>query len=86
MFFTIGVIKNFTNFIGKHLCASLFLIKLQAVRILTLSNRDSNTMFSIKICAKFLRTLFFTEHLWWLLLMFGLKSLFCKKTAKIDLL
>ena len=25
MFFKIGVLKNFTNFIGKHLCWSLFL-------------------------------------------------------------
>ena len=27
MFFKIGVLKNFANFIGKHLCWSLFLIK-----------------------------------------------------------
>ena len=30
MFFKIGVLKHFANFIGKHLCWSLFLIKLQA--------------------------------------------------------
>ena len=30
MFFKIGVLKNFANFAGKHLCWSLFLIKLQA--------------------------------------------------------
>ena len=30
MFFKIGVQKNFTMFIGKHLCWSLFLIQLQA--------------------------------------------------------
>ena len=29
MFFKIGVLKNFTIFTGKHLCWSLFLIKLQ---------------------------------------------------------
>ena len=29
-FFKIGVLKNFTNFTGKHLCWNLFLIKLQA--------------------------------------------------------
>ena len=27
IFFKIGVIKNFINFTGKHLCWSLFLIK-----------------------------------------------------------
>ena len=30
MYFKIGVFKNFANFTGKHLCWSLFLIKLQA--------------------------------------------------------
>ena len=30
MFFKIGVIKNFVIFRGKHLCWSLFLIKLQS--------------------------------------------------------
>ena len=29
IFFKIGVLKNFAIFIGKHLCWSLFLIKLQ---------------------------------------------------------
>ena len=29
-FFEIGALKNFANFTGKHLCWSLFLIKLQA--------------------------------------------------------
>ena len=32
MFFKIGLFKNFANFTGKHLCWSLFLIKLQAFR------------------------------------------------------
>ena len=30
MFFKIGALKNFANLTGKHLCWSLFLIKLQA--------------------------------------------------------
>ena len=32
MFFKIGVLKKFAMFTGKHLCWSLFLIKLQAFR------------------------------------------------------
>ena len=32
MFFKIGVLKNFAMFTGKHLCWSLFLIKMQAFR------------------------------------------------------
>ena len=30
MFFKIGVLQNFSNFTGKHLCRSLFLVTLQA--------------------------------------------------------
>ena len=30
MFLKIGVLKNFANFTGKHLCCSLPLIKLQS--------------------------------------------------------
>ena len=30
MFFKIGVLNNFTNFTGKHLCSSLFLSDLKA--------------------------------------------------------
>ena len=34
MFFKISALKNFADFIRKHLCWSLFLIKLQAFRII----------------------------------------------------
>ena len=34
MFFKIDIFKNFSNFTGKHLCLSLFLIKLQALKSL----------------------------------------------------
>ena len=37
------VLKNFAIFTGKHLCWSLFLIKLQDFRPATLLERDSNT-------------------------------------------
>ena len=38
-----GVLKNFSNFIGKRLCWSLFLMKLKAGGPATLSKRDSST-------------------------------------------
>ena len=57
MFFKIGVLKNFANFTGKHLCWSLFLIKFQTLRPATLLKRDSRQVFSCTI-SKFLRALF----------------------------
>ena len=42
IFFKMFALKNFSNFMGKHLCGSLFSIKLQA-RPGTLLKRDSNT-------------------------------------------
>ena len=44
MFCKKGVLKNLANFTGKHLCWSLFLIKLQVFRPATLSKRDSHTV------------------------------------------
>ena len=48
----------------KHLRWSLFLRNLQACNLI---KKDSNRCFSVKF-RKFLRTTFFTEHLWWLYL------------------
>ena len=41
--FQIGVPKNFTILTGKHLCWSLFFIKIQAFTSATLLKRDYNT-------------------------------------------
>ena len=54
-----GVLKDFANFTGKHLCRSLFLIKLQAFRPANLLKRYFNT-------GNFLWNLRnFYEHLFW---------------------
>ena len=56
MFCKKGLLKNSTNFTGKHLSWSLFLIKLQAFSIATLLKRDSSkSVFPVKF-AKFLGT------------------------------
>ena len=65
MFFKIDVLKIFAIFTRKHLCCSLFLIKLQAFGTGTLLKRDSNKGVNI---AKFLRTAFLIVHLRWLFL------------------
>ena len=42
MFFRIGVLQNFANLTGKHICWSIILIKLQTLSPATLLKRDSN--------------------------------------------
>ena len=54
----IGALKDFANFTGKHLCWSLFLIKLQAWRPAILVKRDSNTGPTLWNFQNFLKTLF----------------------------
>ena len=68
MFFKIGVLKYFIDFTGKRLRWSPFLIKLRTSRPAALLKRDSNAGVFLQKFAKFLRTPFFTAHLWWLLL------------------
>ena len=55
-----GALKNFANFTGKHLCWSLFSIKLQARRPATFLKRASNTG---GFPEKFLK-LFRKKYLW----------------------
>ena len=64
----IGILKKFAIITEKHLCWSLFLIKLQTWRPAALLNRDSSTGISMWILQKFLRTALFIKHLRWLLL------------------
>ena len=64
------VLRNLAKFTGKHLCHSLFFNKFAGLRPTTLlKKRLWHRRFPLKF-AKFLRSPFFTEHLWWLLLVF----------------
>ena len=56
-FFKIGVLKSFV-ITGKHLCESLFLIKLQASRPATLLKRDPDTGVFLWILRNFWEHLF----------------------------
>ena len=70
-----GVLRNVTKFTGKHLCQSLFLNKVAGLRPVTLLKmRVWHRCFSVNF-AKFLRTLFIIEHLWWLFLTGALQNL-----------
>ena len=48
IFFKIDVLKNFANFKGKHLCWSLFLIKLQVFK--PIIKRPQHRCFPLEIC------------------------------------
>ena len=65
MTFKIGVLTDFTNFRGKQLCWSL-LIKMQ-LSASKFEKRLQHSSLPVKF-VKLLRTLYFTEHLQWLLL------------------
>ena len=67
-----GVLRNFAKFTEKHLCQSLFFNKVSGSGLqLYLKKRLWHSCFPVNF-AKFLGTLFLTEHLQWLLLIFGL--------------
>ena len=60
------VLKNFTKFAGKHLCTSLLFNKAAGLKTATLfKKRLWHRRFPVNL-VKFLRTLFYIEHLWWL--------------------
>ena len=64
------VLRNFEKFTGKHLCQSLFFSKVAGLRAATLLKKKLwHRWFSVNF-AKFLRKLFLTEHLQWLILTF----------------
>ena len=67
MFFKIGVFWNFTVFTGKHLCWSLFLIRLHAWRPTVLLKRCTSAGFFLEYY-KIFKNCFFVEYPWWLLL------------------
>ena len=63
-----GVLRNFEKFTEKHLCQNLFLNKVAGLRPATLlKKRPRHWCFPVNF-TKFLRTPFYIEHLWWLLL------------------
>ena len=61
-------LRNFTKFTGKHLCQSLFFNKVAGIRPVTLLKKRLWHMCFLVNFMKLLKTLFLTEHLWWLLM------------------
>ena len=77
MFCKKGVLWSFTKFTGKHLCQSHFFNKVTGLRSTTLLKKKLQHRYFPVIFAKFLRTPFFTEQFWWLLLNIYLKLIDC---------
>ena len=67
-----GGLKKFAKFTGKHLCQSLFLIKLQAIK------KETGTGVFCEFCEIFKNT-FFIEHVWTTVSECGMKV---KKTTE----
>ena len=73
-----AILRNFAKFIGKHPCQSLFFNKVTGLRPATLwRKRLWHRCFPMNF-AKFLRTPFFKEHLWRLLLLFTTRWCYTK--------
>ena len=68
MFCKKGVVGNFAKFKGKYLCQKLLFNKVAGLRPATLLKKSLWHMCFPVNFAKFLRTYFFTKHVWWLLL------------------
>ena len=73
MFFKIDVLKNFVIFTRKHMCWSLFLVKMQPT---TLLKRDSNTGVFLWILEIFETSLFYRTPS--VAVSASLKVIFCK--------
>ena len=59
-----GVLKNFADFKGKHLCRRLLFIKVVALRPATFSKRElQQRCFTVNF-AKFFKNINFIEHFW----------------------
>ena len=67
MFFKIAVLKNFAVLPRKHLCWSLFLIKLQAQVCVFIKKETLTQVFSCEYCKIFKKS-FFIKHLLFIIL------------------
>ena len=70
------VLRSLTKFTGKRLCQSLFFNKVACLRPATLlKKRLWHRCFPVNF-EKSLRTPFYTEHLWWLLLTIAVREIY----------
>ena len=72
-----GILRNFAKLSGKRLCQSLYFNKVAGLRPANLLKQRLWRRCFLENFAKFLRTPFLIEHLWWLLLSYGHSSIRC---------
>ena len=75
-----GTVLNFVKFIGKHLCWSLFLIKLQAVRPATSLKRNSSTGVFLWLLKNFQEHIFLLNASGLLLLVVTKRIIYLRKS------
>ena len=68
VFYKKVVLRNFAKFTRKHLRQRVFFNKVAGLRFASLSKKGLWHRCFLVNFAKFLRTPFVTEHMWWLLL------------------
>ena len=79
------VLRNFTKFTGKHLCQSLFFNKVAGLGPATLLKKGLWHRYFLVNFVKLLRTPFYVEHLWWLLLLNDVSNiLICEKVSHLS--
>ena len=64
------VLRSFTKFTGKHLCQSLFFNKPFLPQACNFIKKETETLAHVLSCefCNISKNTFFTDHLWWLLL------------------
>ena len=80
------VLKNLTEFTGKHLCQSLFFNKVAGLKLATLLKKRLWQRYFPVNFVKFLRKPISTENLWWLLLSLKLQNNYSSKLSKITVM
>ena len=74
MFYKIGSLKNFSKLIGKNLCWSLFLNKIESLTPAVLLKKRLAQVLSCEVWETS-KNVFFIEYLWWLVTKTSLRGL-----------
>ena len=77
-----GILRNFAKFTGKHLCQNLFFNKVASLRLSLIKKETLAQVFPAGV-VKLVRTPFYMEQLWWMLLLRPCQTSMMKLFKKI---